>query len=76
MLLSSATKGKFTQLSGTTKLNSPIGRGVCRKKKRGGGNNKMLPTGLRERKEWQESERREEGMKERVETSESLLHLT
>lgn len=32
VLLSSATKGKFTQLSGTTKLNSPIGRGVRGKK--------------------------------------------
>lgn len=77
MLLSSATKGKFTQLSGTTKLNSPTGRGVGKKKKeRGKKNNKMLPTGLRERKEWQDFKRRAEGMKERVETSESLLHLT
>lgn len=77
VLLSSATKGKFTQLLGTTKLKSPIGRGTCKKKKREGekNNNKMLPTGFRERKEWQEPERREEGMKERVET-ESLLHLT
>lgn len=79
VLLSSATKGKFTQLLGTTKLKSPIGRGTCKKKKERGekkNNNKMLPTGFRERKEWQEPERREEGMKERVETSESLLHLT
>lgn len=77
VLLSSATKGKFTQLLGTTKLKSPIGRGTCKKKKRERekNNNKMLPTGFRERKEWQEPERREEGMKERVET-ESLLHLT
>lgn len=77
VLLSSATKGKFTQLLGTTKLKSSIGRGTCKKKKREEekNNNKMLPTGFRERKEWQEPERREEGMKERVET-ESLLHLT
>lgn len=40
MLLSSATKGKFTQLLGTTKLKSPIGRGTCKKKKRERGKKK------------------------------------
>lgn len=33
VLLSSATKGKFTQLLGTTKLKSPIARGTCKKKR-------------------------------------------
>lgn len=37
MLLSIATKGKFTQLLGTTKLKSPIGRRTCKKKKERGG---------------------------------------
>lgn len=36
VLLSSATKGKFTQLLGTTKLKSPIARGTCKKKRREG----------------------------------------
>lgn len=41
VLLSSATKGKFTQLLGTTKLKSPIGRGTCKKKKERGGKKKQ-----------------------------------
>lgn len=56
MLLSSATKGKFTQLSGTTKLNSPIGRGVCKKKRKGEKKNNKNVT------HWFEGEKRMAGV--------------